>query len=228
MFIWATRTASVLTARALFYIGLFLFVVVLQVAITSALRSAGWSPALALLVSGAVVLAVVLGANYGAEVLRRRRAQAREALARALKLPDGPCCVVWATGEGESAMPWTLTEPLRVPYPALPKRMGVEGVAIVDFEIGVDGAPKHIGCIDAWPSDIFYEAAATALRNARFVVKPGATARFGTSFRMPFVFRIAGAAKLKDRGRRALPHRPVMFAAVRAAEKAAERLARRA
>jgi len=223
MFVWATRTASVLTARALFYVGLFLFVVVLQVAITSALRSAGWSPPMALLASGAVVLAVVLGANHGAEVLRRQRAQAREALARALKLPDGPCCVVWASGEGESAMPWSLTAPLRVPYPALPKRMGVEGVAIVDFEIGVDGAPKHIACVDAWPADIFFEAAATSLRQARFVVKPGATARFGTSFRMPFVFRIAGAAKLKDRGKRALPHRPVMIAAVKAAEKLARR-----
>jgi len=228
MFIWATRTASVLTARALFYIGLFLFVVVLQVAITSGLRSAGWSPALSLLVSGAVVLGVVLGANYAAEELRGRRAAAREALARVLNLPEGPCCVVWKSGEGESAMPWALTAPLRVPYPALAKRTGVEGVAVVDFEIGADGVPKHIACVDAWPADIFYQAAATALRQARFEMKPGATARFGASFQMPFVFRIAGAAKLTERGRRALPHRPVVIAAVRAAEKAAERLARRA
>lgn len=125
-------------------------------------------------------------------------------------------------------MPWDLVAPLRAPYPQLPQRLGIEGYAIVDFEIGADGAPKHIACVDAWPTDLFFEAAATALRQARFAVKPGERARFGASYRMPFVFRISGAAKLQDRGRRALPHRPFVIGAVRAAEWAAERIARRA
>lgn len=231
MFVWATRTASVYAARAFFYVGLFLFVVALQVGITTSLRGMGWGAGLSLLVSGSVVLAVVLGANYAAERYRKRRAAWREAERQRLGLPDGPCCVVWskAAGGGEEApMPWDLLAPLRAPYPKLPQRLGVEGVAIVDFEIGVDGAPKHVACVHAWPSDIFFDAASAALKEARFAIKPGETARFGTSYRMPFVFRIAGAAKLRDAGRRALPHRPFVIGAVKAAEWAADRMARRA
>lgn len=231
MFIWATRTASVYAARALFYVGLFLFVVALQVGVTTSLRGFGWSAGLSLLVSGAVVLGVVLGANYAAERYRRRREAEREAERARLGLPDGPCCVVWGKGEGggeEAQMPWDLVVPLRAPYPKLPQRLGVEGVAIVDFEIGADGAPRHVACVHAWPSDIFFDAAAAALKEARFAIKPGENARFGTSYRMPFVFRIAGAAKIRESGRRALPHRPFVIGAVKAAEWAADRIARRA
>lgn len=223
MFVWATRQASILTLRALFYVSLFTFVVLLQIAATSAFRSMGWAPGPSIAVAGALVLAVVLSANYGAEIVRRRRAAARERERGALKLPDGPCCVVWKPGQGEAAMPWELTAPLRAPYPKLARRFGIEGVAVVDFEIGADGAPKHIACVDAWPSDVFYQAAATALAASRFVQKPGASPRFGTSFRMPFVFRIEGAARLKDRGKRALPHRPALFAAAKAVDQLRKR-----
>lgn len=219
MFVWATRQASVLTLRALFYVGLFVSVVLLHVAVTSALRAGGWPGGPALAVSGVLVLVLVLSANYLADRAIKRRAAAREAERVALGLPDGPCCVVWRQGSaGEAAMPWDLERPLRAPYPKLAKRFGVEGVAVVDFEIGVDGAAKHIHCVDAWPSDAFFTAAAHALGQAKFIAKPDRAPRFGASYRMPFVFRIAGAAKLKDRGRKALPHRPVLFAAARAVE----------
>lgn len=235
MFVWATRTASAFALRALFYVGLFLFVVALHVGVTTSLRAFGWNGGASLFVSGVIVLVVVLGANFIAGRLHARRAAAHEAERARLGLPDGPCCVVWraaAPGQEAAAMPWDLTAPLRAAYPPLAKRFGIEGVAIVDFEIGADGAPRHIACIDAWPSDIFYDAAAAALRQAHFVVRPGETARFGASYRMPFVFRIAGAAHLKEAGRRALPHRPFVLGAVKAAELAAgwaaERIAKRA
>lgn len=226
MFVWATRTLSVFALRGLFYLGLFLAVVVLHIAVTSALRAEGWNPGAALAVSGGLVLATVLGGNYAAGELRRRRAISREVARLALGLPEGPCCVVWRAKDDAktSAMPWDLATPLRAPYPPLARRLGVEGVAVVDFEIGADGAPKNIHCIDAWPSDVFFHAAAAALREARFTIKPGRKARFGRSFRMPFVFRIAGAARLKDKGRRALPHRPVVIAAMRAAERLRDNL----
>ncbi len=231
MFVWATRAASAWIARAAFYVGLFLFVVVLQVAVTSALRAAGWEAGPALVASGAVVLGFVLAVNFGVSRVLAQRAGAREEARKRLGLPDGPCCVIWRAGggeEGEDAMPWSLAAPLRTPYPALARQCGVEGVALVDFEIGADGAARHIACIEAWPTDQFFDSAAAALREARFVLKPGAKPRFGASYRMPFVFRIAGAARLKDQGQRALPHRPLMIAAVRAAEKAAGQLAKRA
>lgn len=224
MFVWATRTVSILALRALFYIGLFLFVVVLQVAVTSGLRALGLSPSISLLVSGVVVLVTVLSANFWAS-RAQLRFQTRHERARAAQgLPDGPCCVLWKTDQGgEAPMPWSLTAPIRAPYPRIAKRFGVEGLAIVDFEVGADGAPKHFSCVDVWPSDVFYKAAVQSLREARFEVKPGAAPRFGASYRMPFVFRIAGAARLKDRGKNALPHRPVVMAAVRAAEQLAKR-----
>ncbi|MGE3142009.1 MAG: TonB family protein [Hyphomonadaceae bacterium] len=223
MFIWATRQASLLTMRALFYLGLFTFVVLLHVAVTSALRGQGWPGGAALAVSGALVLAVVLGANHLADREIKRRAAARDAARAAARLPEGPCCVVWRSGEGEAAMPWTLAKPLRAAYPPLAKRFGIEGMVIVDFEIGADGAAKHIHCVDAWPSDLFFRAAARALEAAEFIPNPAFKPRFGVSYRMPFVFRIAGAAALKDRGQKALPHRPALIAAVRAVEQLRKR-----
>ncbi len=224
MFVWATRRASIITLRALFYVSLFFAVVVLQVAGVTTLRGMGWNGGLSLTVSGALVLALVLAANYGAEQVRKRRAAAREAERARLGLPEGPACVVWRAGAGdEEAMPWTPLAPLRAPYPPLARRLGVEGVAVVDFEIGADGAPRHIHCVDSWPSEVFFEAAQLALKDARFEEKPGKKARFGVSYRMPFVFRIAGFAQIKEHGRRALPHRPALFAAARAVEQLAKR-----
>jgi TonB family protein len=91
-------------------------------------------------------------------------------------------------------MPWTLSAPLRARYPALARRLGVEGVAVVDFEINAQGGAKTIQCVEAWPSDVFYAAAREALERARFEPREDQHVRFGASYRMPFVFRIAGAA----------------------------------
>jgi hypothetical protein len=66
---------------------------------------------------------------------------------------------------------------------------------------------------------VFFEAAREALVHARFQPKPDARVRFGASYRVPFVFRIAGATKLVERGRRARPLRPVADAARQAVEK---------
>jgi hypothetical protein len=53
------------------------------------------------------------------------------------------------------------------------------------------------------PQTCFYDAAREALEHVRFQPKYDVHVRFGASYRIPFVFRIDGAAKLKDRGRRA-------------------------
>jgi TonB family protein len=219
MLIWATRAFYGLTLRALFYGGLFLIVVMAQVGVTSALRSLGWNGGMSLLASGGVVLAIVLiGVQLG-EVIGEKRAAARELERVRQNLPIGPCCVVWKAGDGEADMPWDIVDSLRAPYPKLARRIGVEGYAVVHFEISAEGRAKNIHCLDAWPSDVFYTAAKQALEEAQFVPKPGAQLRFGVGYHMPFVFRIAGAARLKDRGRKARPHRPALRAAVAAVEK---------
>lgn len=219
MLVWATRTVSALLLRALFYSGLFGAVAIVHVAVTSGLRSAGWSAGVSLFVSGAAVLGAVLVLVNIADYVRERRAAAREIERMRQGLPGGPCCVVWRAGEGGAEMPWDLIGPLRARYPALARRLGVEGVAVVDFEINSEGAAKNIHCLYAWPSDVFFEAAREGLAQARFQPKTGAQPRFGASFRMPFVFRIAGAARLKDSGLRARALRPVLKAASVAVEK---------
>jgi TonB family protein len=226
MLVRATRTLSALTARALFYGGLFVVVVLLHLALTGALRSQGWSPSLSLLGSGAVVLALVLVLVNVADWLRERRAARLEVLRMKQGLPGGPCCVVWrrpepetALDEDDDAMPWQIAGPLRARYPKLARRLGVEGLAIVEFEVSAQGAAKNINCVDAWPSDVFYEAAREALVLARFEPKPDVHPRFGASYKMPFVFRIAGAARLREPGMRARTLRPTLHAARRAVEK---------
>ncbi len=220
MLIWATRTFSALTLRAAFYGGLFLVVAVAQVAITSALRTANWPPGFALAASGAVVLAIVLVGVQLGEFLGERRAARREMLRIKQGLPAGPCCVVWRAAEGEAAdMPWELVGDLRAAYPKLARRFGIEGFAVVDFEINSEGAAKNIHCVDAWPSDVFYQAARQAMAHAKFKHTGDFLPRFGASYRMPFVFRISGAARLKERGHRARPRRPALQAAVQAVEK---------
>jgi TonB family protein len=221
MLVWATRTVSTLALRAAFYAGLFLVVALVHVAITSALRSSGWSAGLSLFVSGGVVLALVLVLVNLADYVRERRAASREITRMKQNLPVGPCCVVWREGDGGGGgdMPWDIVGDLHARYPKLARRLGVEGFAVVDFEINAEGAAKNVHCIDAWPSDVFYEAAREALSHARFTPKPETHPRFGASYRLPFVFRIAGAARLRERGHRARQLRPALKAAAEAVEK---------
>ena len=119
-------------------------------------------------------------------------------------------------------MPWDVVGPLRARYPRLARRLGIEGIAIAEFEVGADGRAKNINCVDAWPSDVFYEAAREALQHAKFQPKD-VHVRFGASYKMPFVFRISGASKARDSGRRARPLRPTLAAAQQAVENLRER-----
>jgi TonB family protein len=120
-------------------------------------------------------------------------------------------------------MPWDVVGPLRARYPRLARSLGVEGIAIAEFEVGADGRAKNINCVDAWPSDVFYDAAREALTHARFQPKGDIHVRFGASYKMPFVFRIAGASKARDAGRRARQLRPTLAAAQQAVEKLQQR-----
>ncbi|MEZ5996487.1 MAG: energy transducer TonB [Hyphomonadaceae bacterium] len=228
MLIRATRTLSTFTLRALFYAALFTVVVVTHLGITGILRQQGWNSSVSLLVSGAVVLGLVLAATNFGEWLRARRAEERELERLTQGLPGGPCCVVWRAPEAparglldepaDGAMPWEIAGHLHARYPKLARRLGVEGLAIAEFEVSADGRAKNIHCVDAWPSDVFYEAAREALAHARFQPKGDVHMRFGASYRMPFVFRIAGASALKDRGRKARALRPALRAAQQAVE----------
>lgn len=223
MLVSATRTVSTLTLRALFYAGLFVVVVIVHLSLTGIFRAQGWSPQVALFVSGAVVLGLVLLLVNIADWVRERRAASFEIQRMRQGLPGGPCCVVWKTGDAaepsEDTMPWQVVGPLRARYPRLARGLGVEGVAVVDFEVGAGGVVKNAHCVYAWPSDVFYEAANEALLRAKFEPKPDMHVRFGTSYRMPFVFRISGASKLRERGVRARTLRPALNAAQDAVEK---------
>jgi TonB family protein len=215
MLVSATRTLSALATRAIFYAGLFVIVAIVHVAITTALRTSGWNGGAALLVSGGAVLAVVLVLVNLADFIGERRAAARELQRVKQSLPSGPCCVVWrgnASAE-EAEMAWKPASPMRARYPKLARRLGVEGVALVEFEISAQGRAKGIACLDAWPSDVFFASAREALEHTQFELSGDVHPRFGESFRMPFVFRIDGAARLRDRGKRARPLRPALAAA---------------
>lgn len=207
MLIWATRRLPQAVARALILVGLFVLVVVLQIAFTSGFRAAGLPPGYALGASGICVLGAVLLLNWRYQEHARRRVLAYEAARLRQGLPDGPCCVVWRGASGAATgsldMPWELIDDIRIVYPRVAKALGVEGVAVIEFEVGADGAAKNLHCLDSWPSAVFYNAAAAALGEARFQLRWGAEARFGASYRMPFVFRIAGAAQIREEGRRA-------------------------
>lgn len=203
MLIRATRTLSALALRVVFYVVLFFAVVIVHVALTAALRQAGWNAGASLLASGAAVLAFVLGAISLGERAHARREAAREAERVRLGLPDGKCCVVWRGAETSTDMPWELEGPIRARYPSLALRLGVEGLAVAEFEIAADGQAKNIHCVDVWPSAVFFEAAREALVHARFRAHEGVPIRFGASYRVPFVFRISGASEQRDRGRKA-------------------------
>lgn len=224
MLVQATRTVSTWTMRALFYGGLFVVVVASHVGLTAALRAQGWAGGTSLFVSGAVVLGLVVVLVNLADWLRKMRAEWRERARIKQGLPDGPCCVVWrpgvnATDDDEAAMPWEVAGPLRARYPRLARRLGVEGVAVVDFEVGAGGRVKNVHCVYAWPSDVFYEAAREAMLRTKFEPKGDRHVRFGASYKMPFVFRISGAAKVSQSGRRARKLRPTLQAAADAVDK---------
>jgi TonB family protein len=201
----ATKAISNFTGRVLFLGGLFVFVIMAQGAIVSSLRGLNIAGGPALLISGAVILPAVLIVAAIARARGRAAARKLEAQREAAGLPQGACCVVLRPQQASQAeFPWELRGDVRAAYPKLAKRLGIEGYALVDFEIGADGAAKNLHCIDVWPAAVFYEAAAEALAAARFALRPGAAVRFGPSYRIPFVFRIRGAAKVADTGRSAI------------------------
>ncbi|MEQ1812132.1 MAG: TonB family protein [Terricaulis sp.] len=230
MLIRTTRTLSTWAMRALFYAALFGVVVIAHLAISGILRAQGLGSGVALLVAGAAVLVLVIVVTNAAEWLRDRLRERREMQRVQQRLPIGPCCVIWNAPEEKSVrqllaeeeaddsdMPWDVVGPLRARYPKLARRLGVEGLAIAEFEVGADGRAKNINCVDAWPSDVFYHAAREALQHAKFKPKD-VHIRFGASYKMPFVFRINGASKARDAGRRARTLRPTLLAAQQAVE----------
>jgi len=166
------------------------------------LRNAGMEGGPALLISGAATFGAVVGGFWLFRLWQAFDYRRADAERERLGLPVGPCCIIWRGEEG-AEMPWSLDHPVRAHFPKIARRFGIEGVAVVEFDIAPEGQVKNIHCIDAWPADIFYDAAKAALKDARFVVRPGERPRFGPSYRMPFVFRIQGAARVTDRGRRA-------------------------
>lgn len=196
------RQASAAAGRAAFFAGLFVAVIALQVGLVTGFAAMGVPGGPGLLLSGAIVLGVVLGAVQLYNGLARRSLAAAEARRIEEGLPQGPCCVVWRGAE-EGDIPWVLEGDIRAAYPQTAQRLSIEGYALIDFEVGADGRPKNLHMVDVWPARVFYEAAAEALSTARFKPKPGAAPRFGVSYRMPFVFRIDGASKRFDRARRA-------------------------
>jgi TonB family protein len=223
MLVRATRTLSALTVRGLFYGGLFVLVVVLHLGLTGALRGLGAGPSVSLFVSGVIILALVLVLVNASDWLTERTDAHREMQRLRQHLPSGSCCVIWRASDpaarAEAAMPWELASPLRARYPKLARRLGIEGVAIVEFEIAAGGKAKNIECIDVWPSVVFYDAARQALELAVFQPKQDEHVRFGASYRIPFVFRIAGAADVSDNGVRADMLRLGEGTALRLAEK---------
>lgn len=221
MLVRASHAASALISRLMFYAALFLVVVIVHLGLTSALKKQGWNGSVSLLVSGAVVLALVLAGLQVGEWIRTWRANQREKMRLRQKLPEGACCVLWNPKEHDlgSEMPWDLIGDMRARYPKLARRLGVEGYAIAEFEMSAGGVAKNVHVVDAWPSDVFFHAAREALLHARFEPKGDFHVRFGASYRMPFVFRISGAAKLRDTGRRARTLRPGLNAAGKVVDK---------
>ena len=109
------------------------------------------------------------------------------------------------------------------PFEDLRRRAGHEDRTRIarplEFEIAAGGKVKNVHCVYAWPSDVFFDSAREALLNTQFQPKADQHVRFGSSYRMPFVFRIAGASKVKEAGRRAHTLRPTLQAAQQAVEK---------
>ncbi|MFZ4121125.1 MAG: TonB family protein [Caulobacterales bacterium] len=199
MFVWATRTVWQLALRAAFFIGLFITVIFLQVAVVTGLRGMGWSPGNALGASGVVVLSVVLGVHFGLLFQARLKAKKLDGARLRLGLPEGACCVVWRGGPGDN-IPWDVEGQIQADYPAVAEVLKIEGFAVVDFEVGHDGRAKNLHCVDVWPAAVFYDSAADALKRANFRSSDPHGPRFGPSYRVPFVFRIKGASRQRDAG----------------------------
>jgi len=194
MLVWATRRLPDYVARAAILAGLFMLVVVLQIGLTTGLREAGLEAGPALGAAGLGVLCLVLGANWAIKVNKARRLAAIEAARVKLGLPEGPCCVVWRDGDAGDTPAWAPLAPIKVRYPRLARRLGVEGVAIVELDVDEGGNATNLRCVDAWPSRTFYRAAASSLAGVRFQMV-GARGRTERTVRAPFVFRISGAVK---------------------------------
>jgi TonB family protein len=221
MLVRATRTLSTWVLRALFYAALFLVVVIVHLALTTALRQHGLNGSLSLLLSGAAVLIVVLLLVQAAAWLRQWLHEQRELTRARLRLPIGPTCLIWQPNSEQaqtSPMPWEVIGPMRARYPSMPRRLGIEGYAIAEFEVSANGRAKNIHLVDAWPSDIFFSSAKEALQQARFQPSSDEHVRYGASYRMPFVFRLAGSSKLTEKGARAKTLRPILYATQRLVE----------
>jgi TonB family protein len=228
MLVRATRTLSTWVLRALFYAVLFLVVVVVHVALTTALRQHGWAGGLSLLASGAVVLFLVLTLVHAADWSRHWLAERREVQRFRMKLPAGPMCVLWnppPEADGAPTMPWAVIGPMRARYPSLPRRLQIEGYAIAEFEVSAEGRAKNIHLVDAWPSDIFFASAKEALEHARFQPSLDEHVRYGATYRMPFVFRLHGISRLIERGAHAKTLRPILHASQRLVENVAAQAA---
>lgn len=193
----ATQKAFDFTVGAGFLALVFVGVLVMQSAVTGGLRSVGVPGGTAQFASGAIVFGTVVGGFAlitGYVALMRARAEMERAR---MRLPEGPCCVLWREGEGAvgqdgaAAPPFAPERPLRVRFPPLARRFGIEGVAVAEFEIAADGRAREIRCIDAWPSTVFFTAAKSALQRARFAAEVAPTGP--VRLRMPFVFRIRSA-----------------------------------
>lgn len=193
MLITASRTVPRMLIWALSHGALFILVVIVHAGLTGALGDQGLSGALAQTVSGAVVLGMVLLALSAADWWGQRQERALEEARARYRMP-GPCSVVWREGEGENLSQWELVGPLRAHYPSLLRRLGVEGVTVIDFEVNAEGQAKNLRCLHAWPTDTFYEAARDALENARFAPQPDIHVRYGESYQLPFVFRLGRAS----------------------------------
>lgn len=200
----ATRTISTYAVGVTLMAGLFISVVAAQILVVSGLRGMGLGGGPALAVSGAVILGTVFALRYMLRVLRARALASREAARIAHALPEGPCCVIWRAGS-VADFPFELEGEVSVIYPKAARRLSIEGFAVVDFEVAANGAAKNLHMVDVWPSRLFYDAAVEALQRARFTPRDPSKAWRGPSYRMPFVFRIRGAARVRDKGRKAAP-----------------------
>ncbi len=193
MLITASRSVPRMLIWALFHGSLFVLVVIAHAGLTGALGDQGLPGALAQTVSGALVLGMVLLALSAADWWGQQQERALEAARVRYRMP-GPCSVVWREGEGENLSQWELVGPLRAHYPSLLRRLGVEGVTVIDFEVNAEGQAKNLRCLHAWPTDTFYEAARDALERAHFTPQPDIHVRYGESYQLPFVFRLSGAS----------------------------------
>ena len=192
MLVWAARRLPDAAVRGLILSGLFILVVVLEIALSSAFHAVGLAPGPSLAAAGACVLTFVLAVHLRLARDRKLRRAAIEAARLRQGLPDGPCCVVWRGADRDEATPWETERGIRAVYPPVARLLGVEGLAIAEFEIDADGSAANIACVDVWPSRIFFRRAAEALLEARF--RPCADAEIdpGQRHRVSFVFRIAG------------------------------------